>query len=1346
MSKKPKVAIGDRVRCQGAKLGTVKYVGEVHHNSGVWVGVELDNPKGSGDGVFKGKRYFKCKRRHAFLTKIMLVRPLKTGRKRSARKPSSTSVSTSSGATSPPREPPKPKVSTKDVGVQTEEEKEGPILSKQLHQIAGDKMIRLERQNKELNEKVIAQETEINQLKDELDYANHDLEMHVITAQTNIQQLESAREQIEELQIRLEAAKLDIEILQAEEDEIREEIMDSLEIDDVEKAQIVESNKQMAKVLESVKKQVVEQLEIRDRRIADLDAELLTMPKLKARLEELNAVKLELREKKSEITLLQNQVDDASEYEEIADKLTFDNSKKEIRIEELGKEIMHLMECKTIAEAESMETYEYINELENEINEKIRDIQERNELLEDKKNKIAALRKSVYQFRQLVRKLQDESNQLEFGLQRNQKGQIETRSAMNKLRYDNINLRAELESRRCDFVGQLTGLLLTQQAEMERDMYNAHIPKGVMEIDTATIDALMLSERLIHRARICRDCIASFYGDASGMAHKDSTVVNFGLTLCSMLAKQECYGWVINIGLATAPSEAFDQAKGAWRLLERVEWIYGDLVNVVTAGNLKTFSTTALQETEEKLVKFVSDHFQHLDPETVFKPTSLAKRHHILRSVGETTYRFLKFSHLLVSVEEKINKLTEKGAQNPDESKESEDTYVMEEISEPSVLNWYQFQDEDVSDDWMDYDISMIETIDALKPTQINTWSNKQGMFELSKATECVRNVDTGKANPIRRCDVVWNQRDVMLGTSQSLSEDAAKLLEEGWRAKKTWPQKSHELTYTTEEGDTFDVDFDKMEQKSHNGEVFPLERLLVPGPMLPKKMERLAREQEKELEFAILENIHSLEKTVLEKAQQASTDAIPQSINYGNRDLTVAAIERRFITQLEWSVLNQADMAIRECLRRTENLDTALGEIVEGHALTTKISKINDLIRQESRERPDGLVSNLEKVQMYLSKISETLQEGGPSFTKAEEGTTDRKPAWIAKQDVVRQQLSEASQVKEQLEQARKEIKQKVEDKFRTMEQQNEKVKENLVLHQELEKQKKRTDEIADLQTENKKLNEENSKIKSTRQKLGAQCNKYAEKIEQLEIKINKLKEGGRNVDYGTSYMRDNKVGVGRSYGMGGDAGHGRRGSESIVADGSAGPTQLSEMLEYRELLEKTVASLKRQLLEIENSKNTAALEKTIPVIPPFRRKFTRVESEPKKKASAEDSKEEKAMDAKENLSKEVDELSRRLAVAFASPTVPDITTPSSVKRNFTRSGNEVYQIKSDMVKLRERIFSHTKASGVKLLETATNPPKAVRAVGTIKIPGLMVPKYQQKVLMSSSDLNVLHQMFVSA
>jgi len=1343
MSKKPKLEIGDRVRCNAGKLGTVRYVGEVHYNSGVWVGVELDEPKkGMGDGVFKGKRYFKCKRKHAFLTKIMLVRPLNRSSKRPKSRVSP-SAKSSSSTKSPSHEPQKPKVSTKEVGVQTEEEKEGPVLSQQLHQIAGEKMVKLTRQVKELTEKVISQETEINQLKDELDYANHDLEMHVISAQTNIQQLELAREEIEELQIRLEAAQLDIEILQAEEEEVRDKVYDSLEIDEAEKAQLVESNMHMTKVLESVKKQIAEELKIRDRRIADLDAELLTMPKLKSRLEELNAVKLELRDKKKEIKQLQIQVDDALENEEFADRITFDNNKKEIRIEELGKEIMHLNECKSLAEAESMETYEYISELEMEINEKVRDIQERDEQLEEKKAEILDLQKTVYQFRQAVRKLQVESNQLEFGLQMNQQGQIETKSAMNKLRYENINLRAELESRRCDFVGQRTGLLLTQQAEMERDIYNAHIPKGVMEIDTNTIEALMLSERLIHRARICRDCIASFYGDASGMAHKDTTVVDFGLTLCSMLAKQECFGWVINIGLATATPEAFERAKGAWRLLDRVELIYGDLVNVVTAGNLKNFSTTALKETDEKLVKFVGEHFPQFDPEIVHKPSSFAKRHNILRSVGETTYRFLKFSHMLVSVEEKINRLTEKGAQNPDELKETEETFVIEEVFETSVLNWYQFQEE-ISDDWVDWDLPMMKTIDALKPSQIENWSNNEGMFELSKVTECVRNLDTGKTNPIRRCDVIWKQKDVMLGISQTLPENVAKLIEEAWRAK------TSSIQYTTEEGDSYTVDIVGMQQKSATGEIFPLERHIIPGAMLPKRLERMAREQEKELEFAILEQIHSLEKTVLEKAKQASADAIPQSINYGNRDITIAAIERRFVTQLQWSVLHQADLAIRECLDRTKNLDTALGEIVEGHALTTKVSKINDLIRQESRERPDGLVSNLEKLMMYLSKIVDTLKEGGPSFTKTEEGATNRQPAWIAKQNVVRQQLSEASQVKKQLEEARKEIKQKVEDKFRTTKQHMEKEKENLVLHQELEKQKKRTNEIAVLQTENKKLQEQNSKNKDLRQKYSVQCKQYLDKIDELEVKISKLKEGGRTMEYGNNFgnnfVRDTKVSVGRSYGMSSDS-SGRRGSESHVSDGSAGPTQLTEMLEYRELLEKTVASLKRQLLEIQNSKNTVALEKQIPAIPPFRRKFTKVESQPKKKEIEHGNKEEKVEETKRNLSKDVDALSRRLAAALASPTVPDITKPSSEKRNryFTRNGMEVYKIKSDMARLRERIFTHTKSSGKKLMDTAASPSQAIKAVGTIKIPGLMIPKYQQKILMSSSDLNVLHQMFVS-
>lgn len=52
--------IGTRINHSGF-LGTVRFAGNVHHTSGVWLGVEWDDPhRGKHDGVKDGVRYFSC--------------------------------------------------------------------------------------------------------------------------------------------------------------------------------------------------------------------------------------------------------------------------------------------------------------------------------------------------------------------------------------------------------------------------------------------------------------------------------------------------------------------------------------------------------------------------------------------------------------------------------------------------------------------------------------------------------------------------------------------------------------------------------------------------------------------------------------------------------------------------------------------------------------------------------------------------------------------------------------------------------------------------------------------------------------------------------------------------------------------------------------------------------------------------------------------------------------------------------------------------------------------------------------------------------------------------------------
>ena len=52
---------GTRISFAG-HLGTIKFVGPVSNTSGVWLGVEWDDPqRGRHDGIKDGKRYFTCR-------------------------------------------------------------------------------------------------------------------------------------------------------------------------------------------------------------------------------------------------------------------------------------------------------------------------------------------------------------------------------------------------------------------------------------------------------------------------------------------------------------------------------------------------------------------------------------------------------------------------------------------------------------------------------------------------------------------------------------------------------------------------------------------------------------------------------------------------------------------------------------------------------------------------------------------------------------------------------------------------------------------------------------------------------------------------------------------------------------------------------------------------------------------------------------------------------------------------------------------------------------------------------------------------------------------------------------
>lgn len=56
--------IGDNVMVAGQKNGVVRFIGRTQFATGMWLGIELDQPVGKNDGSVAGVRYFDCKPSH----------------------------------------------------------------------------------------------------------------------------------------------------------------------------------------------------------------------------------------------------------------------------------------------------------------------------------------------------------------------------------------------------------------------------------------------------------------------------------------------------------------------------------------------------------------------------------------------------------------------------------------------------------------------------------------------------------------------------------------------------------------------------------------------------------------------------------------------------------------------------------------------------------------------------------------------------------------------------------------------------------------------------------------------------------------------------------------------------------------------------------------------------------------------------------------------------------------------------------------------------------------------------------------------------------------------------------
>lgn len=62
--------ISDRIKINKGKLCVIiRYIGKVTNKEGLWVGLELEDPKGTNNGTVNGETYFVCKPNHGMFIK-----------------------------------------------------------------------------------------------------------------------------------------------------------------------------------------------------------------------------------------------------------------------------------------------------------------------------------------------------------------------------------------------------------------------------------------------------------------------------------------------------------------------------------------------------------------------------------------------------------------------------------------------------------------------------------------------------------------------------------------------------------------------------------------------------------------------------------------------------------------------------------------------------------------------------------------------------------------------------------------------------------------------------------------------------------------------------------------------------------------------------------------------------------------------------------------------------------------------------------------------------------------------------------------------------------------------------
>ena len=437
-----------------ALLATIRFYGPISGSTGNWVGVELDAPLGKGTGTQNGVKYFECRNNYAMFVRTTQVKVTEEDpglSKPEPKAPAPTSKIKRLDESRTDESKTDSSIEEKSLDRQTIEEVKLAIANTKKNAVDKAKMFYKDEVSKEeesSNELALIQKDDtIKFLKQELQKITQELDQSKkkisadgvaileMKAKTQLleQQVKSKggggsdlQDIIETLTLEKEIAEGNVEGLQKELDDTKQELQDLKEEIELRNLELEELQAEAAEATVSqdydstdyklaLKRLYSESQNAKvtyENRIQQLENQLADVPSVEAKIKQITELKQELVNKHKEIAALKEQLEESSQYSEMIEKITEDNYNKTEKIQELTDRLKELQELHELEE----QIAEGQAELEKSLNAEIHD---REVVIQNLKNELSKMEmqkvdyeKTINQFRVRVCELQNDVESL----------------------------------------------------------------------------------------------------------------------------------------------------------------------------------------------------------------------------------------------------------------------------------------------------------------------------------------------------------------------------------------------------------------------------------------------------------------------------------------------------------------------------------------------------------------------------------------------------------------------------------------------------------------------------------------------------------------------------------------------------------------------------------------------------------------------------------------------------------------------------------------------------------------------------------------------------------------------